>query len=299
MLYVEPNYYGDFKCIASACKHSCCVGWEIDIDPDSYERYMCLDGEIGDRLRAGIAVKDSQPCFVTGDDGRCPMLNINGLCDLITACGEECLCDICDDHPRFRSYFSDREEIGLGLCCEAAAELVINYPKPFELLCFDDGEECESLTADEEQLLNLRNKAFEIILNKEISFEKRCDALLEHFNVKLSDKSAGEWATFYRTLERLDPQWDEYLSFLEGCDKLQVCIKSEKQAENLLCCFLYRHLPSALADGDIGSKIAFAVYACRAIFTLANKYSIEDAARMYSAEIEYSDENVNRILSAL
>ncbi len=299
MLYVEPNYYGDFKCIASACKHSCCVGWEIDIDCDTYEKYLSLSGEIGDRLRAGIAVKESQPCFITGDDGRCPMLNINGLCDLITACGEESLCDICADHPRFRNYFSDREEIGLGLCCEAAAELIINYPEPFELLCFDDGEECDSLTAEEETLLNLRNEAFDIVLKGDKSFEKRCDTLLAHFNVTLSDKSASEWAAFYSTLERLDPQWDEYLLFLEECDSLKVCIKNEKKAENLLCYFLYRHLPSALDDGNIASKIAFAVHACRVIFTLANNYPIEDVARMYSAEIEYSDENTNEILSAL
>ncbi len=299
MLYVEPNYYGDFKCIASACKHSCCVGWEIDIDSDTYERYLSLSGEIGERLRAGIAVKDSQPCFVTGDDGRCPMLNANGLCDLITACGEESLCDICADHPRFRNYFSDHEEIGLGLCCEAAAALIINYPEPFELLCFDDGEQCECLTADEEAVINLRNTAFDIILNGELCFEKRCDALLGHFNVSLSDKSASDWAEFYRGLERLDSRWDEYLSYLDSCKVIEVSLNDEKQAKNLLCYFLYRHLPSALDDGDIGSKIAFAVHACRVIFTLAQKYPVEDAARMYSAEIEYSDENTDEILSAL
>lgn len=299
MLYIEPNYYGSFKCIASACKHSCCVGWEIDIDPDSYERYLSLSGEIGERLRAGIAVKDSQPCFVTGDDSRCPMLNSSGLCDLITACGEESLCDICADHPRFRNYFSDREEIGLGLCCEAAAELIINYPEPFDLLCFDDGEECDSLSADEETLINQRNTAFDMILGSDESFGRKCEALLLYFNVTPADKSAREWASFYCTLEKLDPQWDEYLSFLGECGSLKTSINSEKKAENLLCYFIYRHLPSALDDGDIGSKIAFAVHACRVIFTLAQKYPIEDAARMYSAEIEYSDENINEILSVL
>ena len=115
----------------------------------------------------------------------------------------------------------------------------------------------------------------------------------------LSDKSASDWAEFYRGLERLDSRWDEYLSYLDSCKAIEVSLNDEKQAENLLCYFLYRHLPSALDDGDIGSKIAFAVHACRLIFTLAQKYPVEDAARMYSAEIEYSDENTDEILSVL
>lgn len=39
MKRVVPDYYADFACIAGACRHTCCVGWEIDIDPDSLRRY--------------------------------------------------------------------------------------------------------------------------------------------------------------------------------------------------------------------------------------------------------------------
>ena len=37
MLTVYPDYYSAFRCIAGACKHSCCIGWEIDIDEESLE----------------------------------------------------------------------------------------------------------------------------------------------------------------------------------------------------------------------------------------------------------------------
>jgi lysine-N-methylase len=30
-----PKYYLDFACIADRCKHSCCIGWEIDVDADT------------------------------------------------------------------------------------------------------------------------------------------------------------------------------------------------------------------------------------------------------------------------
>ena len=41
---VYPNYYDKFKCIANRCKHSCCIGWEIDIDEDTME--------LADKIRA-------------------------------------------------------------------------------------------------------------------------------------------------------------------------------------------------------------------------------------------------------
>ena len=299
MLYVEPNYYGAFKCTASACRHSCCVGWEIDIDTDSYELYMSMSGEIAERLKKGITVENSQPHFVLSEGERCPMLSENGLCDLITVCGEKYLCNICADHPRFRNFFSDREEIGLGLCCEAATELILNYSESFELLYTDDGEECGSLYEDEEMLLNCRDSAFEIAKDRTKSFDERCETLLEHFDAVLPDKTPAQWAAFYKKLERLDLEWDEYLSFMSACNRLEVNADDEKCAENLLCYFLYRHIPAALDDGNLSSKIAFSVHACQVILTLAREYSFAESSRMYSSEIEYSSENINEILSAL
>ena len=38
-----PDYYNKFHCIADQCKDSCCIGWEIMIDPDSYEKYKRED----------------------------------------------------------------------------------------------------------------------------------------------------------------------------------------------------------------------------------------------------------------
>ena len=127
MKIVVPNYYKEFQCIASACRHSCCIGWEIDIDSATYSYYGSIGGDIGERLKECTAVNDGQAHFILDKNERCPFLNCNGLCDIITECGEESLCDICADHPRFRNFFSDRTEIGLGLCCEAAAKLILGF----------------------------------------------------------------------------------------------------------------------------------------------------------------------------
>ena len=43
MILRVPSYYKTFQCIADKCEHSCCIGWEIDIDEDSYDYYMGIE----------------------------------------------------------------------------------------------------------------------------------------------------------------------------------------------------------------------------------------------------------------
>ena len=54
MELIKPSYYDEFHCIASACRDSCCIGWEIDIDRESLERYKQVDGPLGERLRRAV-----------------------------------------------------------------------------------------------------------------------------------------------------------------------------------------------------------------------------------------------------
>ena len=120
-----PDYYPLFRCIADRCRHNCCIGWEIDVDGDSLAAYDQIGGEMGERLHKCIDRSGEMPHFLLGEQERCPFLNGKNLCDLILYGGEGMLCQICTDHPRYYEWFSDGREYGLGLCCEAAAELIL------------------------------------------------------------------------------------------------------------------------------------------------------------------------------
>ncbi len=294
MKTIVPNYYDKFSCIASACKHSCCKGWEIDIDEETYGFYKTFDGETGERLRRCIS-SDDTPHFILEEDERCPFLNENGLCDIIISCGEDALCNICADHPRFRNFFSDRTEIGLGLCCEAAAKLILGFDEPFSLEVIEDDGELSEPDEDEIALTEAFKKAVAVAQDKSLAFADRCKKLTEEFSVMMPDYSPSELAQLYYSLERLDDKWDKCLDYLGGCQKMTEDYRDEMVAENLLCYFLFRHIPAALDDGDIVSKVGFAVLSCRVIMTLAQAVGIEEAARIYSSEIEYSDENLDRM----
>ena len=140
MRITAPDYYNEFSCIAGACRHSCCIGWEIDIDGETLAFYDGIGGELGQRLQKNIC-REGGAHFCLDEKERCPFLNGQGLCDIIIEQGEEALCQICDDHPRFRNFFSDREEIGLGLCCEAAAQLIVSRKEKTGMIVLEEGEE--------------------------------------------------------------------------------------------------------------------------------------------------------------
>ena len=50
MKLIAPDYYPRFRCIADRCRHSCCVGWEIDVDEESLEKYAALPVELGEEI---------------------------------------------------------------------------------------------------------------------------------------------------------------------------------------------------------------------------------------------------------
>ena len=299
MKLTVPEYYEKFKCTAAACRHNCCNGWEIDIDEDSLGHYMECPGEIGSRLRDNIDVSGESACFRLGEDERCPFLNERNLCSIILELGEEHLCQICTDHPRFRNFFSDREELGLGLCCEAAAELILGREEPFREVVLSDDGGAELLTELERDVLCLRRELISAAQDRTKPISERVSS----FELILPKKTSAEWADIFYGLERMDREWDEKLDELRSLTDIDAEIPQELDTafEQLLVYFLWRHIPGASDACDARARAAFALLSytvIRRIFlaereknNCAGLKELCECARLYSAEIEYSDEN--------
>lgn len=287
MTYTYPDFYFDFQCKASACRHSCCRGWEIDIDDESLRRYETMCGVIGEKLRASIAYEPT-PHFVLDDGENCPFLQKDGLCELIVRAGEESLCDICAEHPRFYHNLSDRMEAGLGLCCEAVARLVMSGDRPWYLV--EECDEGETPAAEEEWLLT-RNRI--IAQLQEGDLDARMRETLTQYGTELLPFDKEKWIAHFRSLERMDPVWDEALGRLEQSEIFLEENVNKLQYARLAAYFVYRHIEG---PEDMAARLQFAFLSARMVCAL-EACGVADAARLYSAEIEYSDENVQQSIS--
>lgn len=318
-----PSYYPFFHCIAAACKHSCCVGWEIDVDPDALARYDCVQGAVGERLRLSIDLEADPPCFRLSEDERCPFLNQNGLCDLIIELGEDSLCHICADHPRFRNILPDRVELGLGLCCEAAARLILSQTEPFSVVELPpekavgerySREEIEELDGEICGLLARREQLLSLLQDRTESLSDRIRRIFYHSDIHWSNsavdtfKSFSRIAALLRDMERLDPTWDVCLNALESLpeDPLrELDGETDVAYENLIGYFLYRYMTTDTAfwPDAMRTRTAFAVM-CTVIIHAIHRAvggkdldSICEVARMFSSEVEYSEENLEILMS--
>ena len=86
MKLITPKYFSNFKCKGGSCTDNCCIGWEINIDEQTREKYRKVTGELGERLKQNIDDSDGSHFKLSGE--RCPFLNRANLCDIIIGLGE-------------------------------------------------------------------------------------------------------------------------------------------------------------------------------------------------------------------
>ena len=271
MKLIAPDYYKSFKCTAGRCRHTCCVGWEIDIDETSLARFR-TNPEIAEHIvqpgfsgctkksgpeavsglcedeEAAVAPDPEVPHFRLLDGEKCPFLNGNGLCDMILKYGEDYICNICRDHPRFRNFWSDRVEVGLGLVCEEAARIILTSSEPMTLV---------ELKADEDVYTADQPPA----------------------------KAAGQEA-------RLT---DAELALLALRENLLSSLTQTGPEARLLEYLIYRHLPDALYDGDVQKHIDCIQNAYDSVMDAFDETdgsidSFIECARIFSYDNEYNEQ---------
>ena len=294
-----PNYYKDFRCIAHKCKHNCCIGWEIDIDENTLSLYDNVKTPFKKQLADGITRNEDCACFKLDGKGRCVFLNENNLCEIILNIGENSLCQICTDHPRFKNFYSNRIEMGLGLCCEEAGRIILSQKEPFSLEKISDDSVDAIETQDEIDFFEYREYLFNRI-EENASISDLCEC-------EFPSKTVSQWADVFLSLERLDEYWTVLLNDLKSTDIENVTIPEEFEHcfKNLLTYFAYRQLNEFSNEKDL----MFIHLSCEMIKNLCKthikKYGdlkfedIVEYSRMYSSEIEYSDENIEKIIEML
>lgn len=286
----KPNYYDRFECIADKCKHNCCIGWEIDIDDESMEKYKLAEGVTAKKLKENISMDPCAHFVLTGDE-RCPFLDGNNLCEIINNMGEEFLCQICSDHPRFVNCFDTREEIGLGMCCEEAARIIVTNKEKVEIL----GEK-----TDDDVLYNVRDKIIGLLQNRNKKIDDRIKDVLEFADIEMPEIDLKEE---FSRLERLDEKWGERLERLNG-DVIERKRDWDTEFEQIAVYFVYRHFAEGLFDTMFKGRLLFAfvsLFVIREIFKRSEESEEElvDICRMYSAEVEYSEENTQNLIEKL
>ncbi|WP_368235450.1 flagellin lysine-N-methylase [Clostridium perfringens] len=288
-----PNYFNEFKCIASECEDTCCAGWEIVIDDETHKRYENVEGEFGEILRSKIVKSDGENIFLL-NNGNCSFLNEKKMCEIYINLGEDHLCYTCQQFPRYTEEFLDLKEVGLSLSCPEAARIIL---RKAENTTFNLSEEdnCESKTEKEgEDDLSLSCEN----INPSNCTLGKCSNLKDNENRESFNLSESEnrQCLNLKNSEDMEGNNSEVDSFTEEEDYLDEGIDEEVLLEFLECRNIVFNIIER-NDLDLGTKAALAL---EFIKEVQNKIDLGDMDEIPELMEEYRDENfINTLIKEL
>ena len=291
MKLFAPEYYKRFTCVADRCRHSCCIGWEIDVDSKALDKYASCNHAYAEKIRKSIEM-GSEPYFRLGEGERCPHLRADGLCEIILHLGEDYLCHICREHPRFYNDTACGREMGLGMACEEACRIILSsddYDRMCEIGAVD-GEVCET----EFDALPHRKRLYDILRDKHLPYAEKLRQMGREYHVAIDALSDNTWRQLLNKLEYLDAS--HKILFARFSVNSEMDSKHTPIFERALAYFIYRHCTEAWDLYEFRISLGFCFFCERLLASLATSgEDLFELARILSEEIEYSEDNTERI----
>ncbi len=297
MKVIAPKYFSQFKCLASNCSHSCCIGWEIDVDDKTLSKYKNSKVSYARKICKSIDKKDT-PHFTLLPNGNCPHLDESGLCKIITNMGDDYLCDICREHPRFYNQTPYGLEVGLGLSCEEACRIILTSSNYVEMIEVDnDDAQAEKFDFNP---IPFRNKMLEILAKQDLAYEDKLHTLSKEFDVSTQIISDEDWVEVLNSLEYLN---DDHKN-LFSCYSSSTLATASRQSylERALAYFVYRHVAKAQSTFEIKQYLGLCLFLEKLLSSILENQNVDNLknimaiAIIISEEIEYNEDNVAQIL---
>lgn len=138
-----PDYYQKFSCVGQTCEDTCCSGWQVSIDRDTYHKYKqnrhkvlapIFKIAVSKDTSTGANSKSNFGRMRLKSDGGCYFLQEDRLCSVQKHLGAEALSDTCKQYPRLFSQFGSQRESTLGISCPEAARLILLNSEPMQFV---------------------------------------------------------------------------------------------------------------------------------------------------------------------
>jgi len=149
-LGIATRMASGFLCLADRCPSTCCSDWQVNIDKQTHDTLtQSVDQSVALIASTALvpyptdkATPMSHSRIQMGDDGFCPFLSDQKLCQIQDRLGELALSPICGTYPReiYRSGTDlSSHAMVLSLSCPAAAESCVMDPEAMvETEIFED-----------------------------------------------------------------------------------------------------------------------------------------------------------------
>ncbi len=164
------DLYTEFSCLAGDCPATCCAGWKIVVDEEAVQRFSLLENEIlKNDIFSHIQKKEGEYRFQNMPDGRCSMLDEDGLCRIQRNLEEKDLCHTCRKFPRLSGIVNRQMWLSMAASCPVVAKYL--WKQKIKWMQKDaknsmESVESESFFVVQEGLVFYGSQKAEILLRK-------------------------------------------------------------------------------------------------------------------------------------
>lgn len=324
MVKIQPDYYGNFRCLMGECPSSCCEMWQIVIDEKSLDYYNNLDTEYGKHIQSEIECCDGEYCFKV-HNGRCAFLNENKLCDIHCNIGQEHMANTCRKFPDFTVENKDSLITGQSMSCPYVARQIVTHNGTVDFIstgkCSNTYE--NTLLGIMTGLIGIAYETSSPILEKtRILLKEACKKQVElfekfdveEFYIPEDNNTISDYCDTLNSLTFLTEEWKETVDSFSNFeynhedekDFLKYLGTRQQEYEQILVYFIYRYFLTGAGDGNIFLPVKFSVICLRIIYLIGlmeykgkGSFSVEEQIRLcytFSKEIEHSEENMDIFL---
>ena len=210
---------------------------------------------------------------------------------MILQLGEDSLCEICREHPRFYHETARGMEVGIGMSCEEACRVILGGDYRSFVLLGDTPAMQEDIPFD---IHPLRERAYEI-LSSPCSYAKRIHALAAAFDITLAPDAQVRAAL--ASLEYLDCAHKELFACYASDSVMPAAC--EREAERVLAYLIFRHCSPSWDETEFRIALRFCMTCERLLASAAqttDASTLCSLARIFSEEIEYSEDNTQTLM---
>ena len=119
--------YDSFRCTGGSCDFTCCEGWDIAVDDNTYQKWETEPKNRGCLFRQVVSKQGDagmQNFIKMGSRKCCPFLDESGLCSVCKELGEDYMPETCRKFPRQENRFGKLREFSLSCGCPEVVEMI-------------------------------------------------------------------------------------------------------------------------------------------------------------------------------
>ena len=159
--------YDSFKCIADKCKFTCCSGWDINIDSNTYEKWNKEKNKCKDILNKLKFIDNDYIIINKKTNDTCPFLDNRRLCNIVKSNGDEYLSLTCQRFPRIENTFEGIKEFTLSCSCPEVVDIIGKIEEEIILV------NCNNDDTDIPIEIKIRDTIIKIIKEKNLNIESK------------------------------------------------------------------------------------------------------------------------------